>query len=76
MTKRQSAKPRGRPPMTQTARVISAVRRGLQDARSIAKGARVPPKHVHPILSRLRREGRVAGFTGSLRIVEAKGARR
>lgn len=59
--------------MTQTQRVINAVRRGAQDARTIAKSARVPILHVHPILSRLRREGRVEGFTGTLRVIEKAG---
>jgi hypothetical protein len=43
---------------------MNAVERGAQDARAIAKSARVPILHVHPILSRLRR---VEGFTGTLR---------
>lgn len=60
----------GRPPLTQTQRVINAVKRGAQDARAIAKSARVPILHVHPILSRLRREGRVEGFTGTLRVLD------
>lgn len=60
----------GRPRLTQTQRVINAVKRGAQDAKSIAKSARVPILHVHPILSRLRREGRVEGFTGTLRVTE------
>lgn len=60
----------GRPRLTQTQRVINAVKRGAQDAKTISKSARVPILHVHPILSRLRREGRVDGFTGTLRVVE------
>lgn len=60
----------GRPRLTQTQRVINAVKRGAQDAKAIAKSARVPILHVHPILSRLRREGRVEGFTGTLRVIE------
>lgn len=63
----------GRPPLTQTQRVINAVQRGAQDARAIAKSARVPILHVHPILSRLRREGRVEGFTGTLRVIDRAG---
>ena len=56
--------------MTQTQRIMNAVRRGAQDGPTIAKSARVPRAHVHPTLSRLRREGRVEGFTGSLRVLE------
>lgn len=63
----------GRPRLTQTQRVINAVMRGAQDARTIAKSARVPILHVHPILSRLRREGRVEGFTGTLRVLDPSG---
>jgi DNA-binding IclR family transcriptional regulator len=53
--------------MTQTARVLSAVKRGGQDARTIAKMARVPLAHVHPLLNRLRARGQVKGYTGSLK---------
>ena len=53
--------------MTQTERVLSAVKRGAQDAKSIARMARVPKEHVHPLLNRLRERGQVEGFTGSLR---------
>lgn len=68
---RKSAKRRGpgRPPLSQTQRVINAVRRGAQDAKTIATRARVPSAHVHPILSRLRREGVIEGFTGSFRVI-------
>lgn len=52
--------------MSQSERVISAIRRGAQDARSIARMGRVPREHVHPILNRLREQGRVNGFIGSL----------
>jgi hypothetical protein len=53
--------------MTQTARVLSAVRRGAQDARTISRMARVPLAHVHPLLNRLRARREIEGYTGSLR---------
>lgn len=58
----------GRPPLTQTQRVLNAVKCGAQDARMIAKRARVPLAHVHPLLNRLRERGQVTGFTGSLQV--------
>jgi hypothetical protein len=64
---RKKARGRGRPPLSQTERVLSAVKRGGQDARTIAKMARVPLTHVHPLLNRLRGRGKVTGYTGSLR---------
>ncbi len=57
----------GRPALTQTERVLNAVRRGGQDAKTIARMARVPQPHVHPLLNRLRAYGLVEGFTGSLK---------
>ncbi len=60
-------KSRGRPRLTQTARVLNAVKRGAQDARTISRVARVPILHVHPLLNRLRSRGQVTGYTGSLR---------
>jgi DNA-binding IclR family transcriptional regulator len=57
----------GRPPLTQTERVLNAVRRGAQDASTIAKKARVPRANVHPLLNRLRERGEIRGFTGSLK---------
>ena len=65
-----SRKGPGRPPLTQTQRVLNAVKRGAQDAKTIARRARVPLAHVHPLLNRLRERGQVTGFTGSLRAVE------
>lgn len=65
---RRRGKP-GRPPLTQTQKVLNAIERGAQDAKAIAKSGHVPILHVHPILSRLRREGRVEGFTGNLRVI-------
>lgn len=58
----------GRPRMTQTERVLSAVKRGGQDAKTIARMARVPVLHVHPLLNRLRERGEVLGYTGKLRV--------
>jgi predicted Rossmann fold nucleotide-binding protein DprA/Smf involved in DNA uptake len=60
----------GRPPLTQTQRVLNAVKRGAQDAKTIARKARVPLAHVHPLLNRLRERGQVDGFTGNLRAVD------
>lgn len=60
----------GRPPLTQTQRVLNAVKRGAQDAHTIARRARVPLAHVHPLLNRLRERGQVKGFTGSLQAVD------
>lgn len=57
----------GRPRLTQTERVLNAVRRGGQDGRAIARMARVPLTHVHPLLNRLRARGQVKGFTGTLK---------
>lgn len=75
MASKKSRRGPGRPPLSQTQRVWNAVKRGNQDAKTIARVARVPPEHVHPILNRLRREGRVEGYTGSLRVIEkAEGA--
>jgi len=54
--------------MTQTRRILRAVSRGATDAKTIAKKARVPLPHVHPILNRLRKKGYVRGFTGKLRV--------
>ena len=67
MTKRSHRKP-GRPPMTQTDRVLSALNRGAQDSKTIARLARVPRSHVHPLLNRLRARGQIAGFIGDLRV--------
>jgi hypothetical protein len=56
----------GRPPKKQKGRVLSAVKR-LQRAGkpvsgpTIAKAARVPLKHVHPLLNRARAAGEVFG---------------
>ena len=63
-------KRRGRKPLTQTQRVVNAVKRGAQDAKTIAKKARVPAAHVHPILGRLRVTGRLEGYTGHFRVIE------
>jgi DNA-binding IclR family transcriptional regulator len=60
----------GRPKLTQTQRVLNAVKRGAQDAHAISRSARVPLAHVHPLLNRLRARGQVKGFTGSLKYVE------
>lgn len=70
MASKKSRRGPGRPPLSQTQRVWNAVKRGNQDAKTIARVARVPVEHVHPILNRLRREGRVEGYTGSLRVIE------
>ncbi len=67
-----SRKGPGRPPLTQTQRVLNAVKRGAQDAKEISRRARVPLAHVHPLLNRLRERGQVTGFTGSLRAVDDK----
>jgi len=58
--------------MTQTARVLSAVQRGARDAKAIARMAKIPKTHIHPLLNRLRARGVVQGFTGSLRAVKPK----
>jgi predicted Rossmann fold nucleotide-binding protein DprA/Smf involved in DNA uptake len=63
---RKSRRP-GRPKLTQTQRVLNAVKRGAQDAKTIARKARVPILHVHPLLNRLRSRGQVEGMTGSLK---------
>lgn len=62
----------GRPPLTQAERVLNAVRRGAQDARTISRMARIPTTHVHPLLNRLRSRGLLRGFAGSLRAVDKK----
>ena len=63
------AKPRGpgRPPLSKTSRILNAVRGGAQDARSIARRARVPLEYVHPTLYRLRKDGRIKGYSGKMR---------
>ncbi len=60
----------GRPPLRQAGRVLSAVRRGGQDTRTIARMARVPVRHVQPLLKRLRDRGQLKGYTGSLSPIE------
>lgn len=66
-TKKESGP--GRKPLSQTQRVLNAVRRGVTDAKKISQRAGVPLAHVHPLLNRLRERGDVEGFTrdGSLR---------
>ncbi|HEX2021380.1 MAG TPA: hypothetical protein VHH36_01600 [Candidatus Thermoplasmatota archaeon] len=59
----------GRPPLTQAEKVYNAVQRGAQDAREIARRARVPVLHVHPLLNRLRKAGAITGFTGALKVI-------
>ncbi|MEA3198839.1 MAG: hypothetical protein QOE90_267 [Thermoplasmata archaeon] len=54
--------------MTQTDRVLSSVRRGAQDSKTIARLARIPRTHVHPLLNRLRARGQIVGFIGDLRV--------
>ena len=68
----------GRPPLTQAERILNAVRRGGQDARTLSRMARVPVTHVHPLLYRLRQRGQLTGFAGSLRAAapEPMGRRR
>ncbi|MEA3200351.1 MAG: hypothetical protein QOE90_1779 [Thermoplasmata archaeon] len=56
--------------MTQTDRVLSAVARGAQDSKTIARLARIPRTHVHPLLNRLRARGQISGFIGDLRITK------
>lgn len=58
--------------MSQAARILSAIQRGAQDAKTIARMARVPRQNVHPLLFRLRQRGLVKGFTGDLRPVAPK----
>jgi predicted transcriptional regulator len=63
---------RGRPRLTQTERVLRAVARGAQDAKTISRQARVPLLHVHPLLNRLRARGEIVGYTGNVHVPRAK----
>lgn len=69
-TLRVIAEPPAKEP-TQTERVLEAVRKGLQHAPEIAQEADVPLLNVHPLLSLLRRQGRIEGYAGSLRFLRA-----
>ena len=54
----------GRPRLTQTQRIFNAIRRGAKDPKEIARRARVPLAHIHPIVARLRARNLVVGGAG------------